>query len=118
MDIVWVIGIVLILVFGAVSMRKEYLKFTPDEKEQFKGELKNPLLLLSSLLMPAGSLLIFISLAFPSVILRCAAFGLIGTGMIIEGAELSNQTSRGMLLVVLGAATVLITGCFATKSFW
>jgi hypothetical protein len=101
-------------------MRKEYLKFTPEEKEELKGELKNPIALLSSILMPAGSMLIFITLAFPSVILRCVAFGLIGIGMIIEGAELSTQTqtSRGMLLVVLGASTVLITGFLATKSFW
>ncbi|RIW38936.1 hypothetical protein D3H55_00870 [Bacillus salacetis] len=118
MDIALGIGIVLVLVFGAASARKEYSKLTAEEKEKFKGELRNPLGLLFAILMPMGSLLVFISIPFQSVILKMIAFGLIGTGLIIEGAELSKHTSKGMLMVVIGASTVLITGFFATKSFW
>jgi hypothetical protein len=118
LDIVWGIGMVLVLVVAAVSARKAYSKLTAEEKERIKGELRDPLGFFSAILMPLGSLLIFISLPFQSVILRLIAIGLIGTGLIIEGAELSKHTSKGMFMVVIGASTVLITGFIATISFW
>ncbi|MGF2617788.1 hypothetical protein FZC84_12155 [Rossellomorea vietnamensis] len=116
MDIVWGIGLIVILVSGAVSVRKEYLKSSEEEKAQVKGELRKPLVLLPIILITVGLLLLYVSLAFPSAWLL--AYALLGMGMVIVGAELSKQNSKGMILVVIGASTVLMTGFLAAKSFW
>ncbi|EDL62921.1 hypothetical protein [Bacillus sp. SG-1] len=117
MNTVWTIGILLFVIIGAVSVGKQIKKLSPVEKEELKTELKNPLVLIAGLI-PLGGLLVYVSFAFQYVALRVIAFILIGVGLIIEGAVLSKQTSKGSVLVVLGSATVLITGFFVTKSYW
>lgn len=99
------------------SSKKEYSKMSPTERGKLKEELKNPLILVAGLI-PAGLLLLPISIVLQSVTLRYVAFALMGLGMIIEGAMLSKESSKGTLLVVLGSSTILVLGLLATRSFW
>ncbi|WP_409251930.1 hypothetical protein V1502_17775 [Bacillus sp. SCS-153A] len=117
MNTVWSVGVTLLVIIGAVLVGKQIKKLSSGEKEELKTELKNPLVLIAGLI-PLGGLLVYVSFAFQSITLRVIAFILIGAGLIIEGAMLSKQTSKGSILVVLGAATVIVTGFIVTKSFW
>jgi hypothetical protein len=98
--------------------RREYKKYTREEKEQFKKELKNPLALFH-VLDQIGFFIFFIGIVFNSDAMKYLAFLLIGTGWIIDGAKLCNvHKKRGIILIVLGSITFLITSFFALKSYF
>ncbi|WP_456273394.1 hypothetical protein [Bacillus sp. AK031] len=118
MSIAGIIAIIFIVASVCFSGRKEYLKLSDDEKEKLKKDLRNPAAVMAGGIMPIGSALIFISIVFHSVSIRCIGFILMGLGMIIEGAELTKHTSRGVYLIVIGASGTLATGFFMTKAFW
>ncbi|MGD6804635.1 hypothetical protein ACQCVK_16180 [Rossellomorea vietnamensis] len=117
MDALGISVAVLMIVIVVFSSKKEYNKMSTAEKEKLKEELRNPLILIAGLI-PAGFLLVFISIALQSATLRYIAFALMGLGMIIEGAMLSKESSRGTLLVVLGSSAILVLGLLATRPFW
>jgi hypothetical protein len=117
MDALGISAVAVMIGFAFFSSKKEYSKMSSAEKRELKEELRNPLILVAGLI-PAGTLLVFISIALQSVTLRFIAFALMGLGLIIEGAMLSKESSRGTLLVVLGSSTILVLGLLATRSFW
>ncbi|WP_404348428.1 TMEM43 family protein [Sutcliffiella horikoshii] len=110
------IGVILLTVLlGYIYARREYKDFTIEEKEQVKKELKDPTLLLYALPV-IGYLLFFIGFVLDINVLKYIAFLFMGIGWIINGADIWKADSkRGLLLVLLGSITFLITIFLALK---
>ncbi|WML56033.1 hypothetical protein [Neobacillus sp. PS2-9] len=114
------IGAIIVAIFiGYTLARREYIKFTVAEKEQFRKELENPIQVLFHVLHQIGYFIFFIGIVFNNDLLRYIAFFLIGTGWIIDGAKLCNvNRKRGMILIFIGSMAFLTTSFFAIRSFW
>ncbi|TYS69549.1 hypothetical protein FZC76_04755 [Sutcliffiella horikoshii] len=110
------IGVILLtFLLGFISARREYQNSTMEEKEQFKKELKNPIWIFH-VLPNIGYILFFIGLVLTINALKYIAFLLMGIGWIIEGAEIWKADSKGgLILVLLGSITFLITTFLALK---
>ncbi|MGM0845774.1 MAG: hypothetical protein ACQEUT_12420 [Bacillota bacterium] len=117
MDTLGITAVALMIVIGFFSGKKEYNKMSPEEKSELKKELRNPSIIIP-VLIPAGFSLVFVSIVLESITLRYIAFSLFGLGLIIEGAIMSKESSKGIFLLVLGSSTILVLGFLATKSFW
>ncbi|MDX8344127.1 hypothetical protein [Rossellomorea sp. YZS02] len=118
--IIFTISMVIILVMiGTHTARREYRKLPEAEKEILKEEIKHPIPILMSGMIYIGYLTMFISLIFDIYILRFIAFLLMGLGFIVNGAEEWRVNGKkAFLFIILGGSIVLITGLFATKSLW
>jgi glucose uptake protein GlcU len=117
-NIAGIIAIIFVVAGMCFSARKEYLSSSSEEKAKLKEELRNPVFVLAGSLLPIGFLLVFIAFVFQSAPIRYSGLILVGLGLIIEGAEMTKQTARGIYLVVIRASVTLVTGFFMTKSFW
>jgi hypothetical protein len=119
MLIVQIVVIILAILIGYILAKREYKKFTVLEKDQLKVELRNPILVLFHILDDIGYVIFFIGIVFSINALKYFAFLLIGLGWIINGADLRKANNkRGLILLLLGAITFLITAFVVLKSFW
>ncbi|MCA1031276.1 hypothetical protein LCL95_09590 [Bacillus timonensis] len=110
--------LLLFILIGAIYARKEYRKRSNDEKAQIKEELKNPVSLLLSGLIYIGNIVLVIGIIFQSGTVQKIAFILIGLGLIITGAETWKESAKtGMVLVLLGSLTLLVTMFFVVWNF-
>ncbi|WP_404429890.1 hypothetical protein [Sutcliffiella horikoshii] len=110
------IGVILLaFLLGYIFARREYKNYTIDEKEQVKKELRDPILVLYALPV-MGYFLFFIGFVLDINVLKYIAFLFMGIGWIINGADIWKADSkRGLLLVLLGSITFLITIFLALK---
>ncbi|WP_226681804.1 hypothetical protein [Sutcliffiella horikoshii] len=110
------IGVILwIALLGCIYARREYKNLTKEGKEQLKKELKNPILVFH-ILPNIGYIFFFIGLVLNISTLKYIAFLLMGLGWIIDGAEIWEADSkRGLIVVLLGSITLLITTFLALK---
>ncbi|MEA3321357.1 MAG: hypothetical protein U9Q88_15215 [Bacillota bacterium] len=108
-------AILLVILLGYISARREYKNFTMEEKEQVKKELRNPILVFH-ILPYIGYFLFFIGLVFKINALKYIAFLLMGLGWIIDGAEIWKADSKqGLILILLGSITFLATTFLALE---
>ncbi|UAL47316.1 hypothetical protein K7887_21120 [Sutcliffiella horikoshii] len=110
------IGVILLtFLLGYIFARKEYQNSTIEEKEQLKEELRNPILVFH-ILPYIGYYLLFIGFVLKISELKYIAFLLVGIGWIIDGADMWKADSkRGLIFVLLGSITFLITIFLALK---
>jgi hypothetical protein len=102
-------AILLVILLGYISARREYKNFTMEEKEQVKKELRNPILVFH-ILPDIGYILFFIGFVFDINAIKYIAFLLMGIGWIIDGAEIWKADSkRGLILIIFGSLTFVIT---------
>lgn len=112
------IGVILLAVLlGYIFARGEYKNYTTEQKEQVKKELRNPILVFH-ILPILGYFLFFIGFVLDINALKYLAFLLTGIGWIIEGADIWKADSkRGLIFILLGSITFLITIFLALKFF-
>jgi CDP-diglyceride synthetase len=109
----------LICLIGYLIAKREYTKLTDKEKKQFKEELKNPISLLFNGLEYIGFIIIFMAIIFDSHTLRFIGLFLVGVGLVVDDAKIwNNSLKKGLLLILLGATSLLLTVFFATRTFW
>ena len=113
------IGLILLaLLLGYIFARREYQSSTMEEKEQLKKELRNPTLVFH-ILPEIGYFLFFMGFILKISTLKYTAFLLIGIGWIINGADLwKTDSKRGLIFVLLGSITFLITVFLALVFFF